>query len=457
MAERPDLDWIAQVTGGRVRHPQRVELSGFSIDSRTLRPGELFIALKGERTDGHLFLEEAFRRGASGALVSRDVENFHNIIKVEDTAAALWELARRWRDRFNIPIIGITGSAGKTTTKELLFAILEKRVRAYRAPGNYNTEYGLPLAILRMPLSTDVGVFELGLRRPGEVGRLAELLRPTVGVITNVGDAHLGFFRDREELAESKWALIERLPQDGLALLHYDSPYLRRRMEGLERAVTFGTAEAADYRATEPDDTSLEGLRFAMSSPRGSLRVKSRLLGRFNVHNILAAAAAALELGASMKNIREAVAEFRPFPHRMELRRSPIGLLIDDSYNANPSSTKGALTALARLRTRRRKAFVFGDMLELGEGAIEAHRGIVKAIDGLGLDMVFTLGELAGETGRALLERGWGERVLMVSSMDGLEKALLSRLDDDRNLVLVKGSRAMELDRLVEAIVRAGG
>jgi UDP-N-acetylmuramoyl-tripeptide--D-alanyl-D-alanine ligase len=453
VAERPDLDWVVQVTGGRLRQYRHAEITGFSIDSRTIKPGEFFIALRGERTDGHLFVEEAFRRGASGALVSHNVKDFHNVIKVRDTKAALHKLAQAWREQFEVPIIGITGSSGKTTTKELLFAILARSFQAYRSPGNYNTEYGLPLAILGMPRETEAGVFELGLQRPGEVGELANLLKPTVGVITNVGDAHLGFFRDREEIAENKWELIEQLPQDGLAVLNLDSPHLQRRMEGLRRAASFGIDEEADYRAAEIDDTRLEGLRLVLNSPQGSFRVGSRLLGRFNAYNILAAAAAALELGASPEDVREAVAEFSPFPHRMELRRSPAGLIIDDSYNANPSSTKAALTALADLRTRRRKIFVFGDMLELGERALEAHRGIAEVIDRLGLDLVFTLGELAGETGRTLQERGWGQRVLIADEMAELKEALLSQLADDRNLILIKGSRAMGLDRLVEALI----
>jgi len=300
-----------------------------------------------------------------------------------------------------------------------------------------------------MPADSEVGVFELGLRRPGELGPLAEILRPTLGIVTTIGDAHLGFFRDREELAENKWELIARLPRDGLAVLNHDSPLLRRRMGQLERVVNFGIEHEADYRAGEIDDTRLEGLRFALDSPQGRLQMEGRLLGRFNTYNILAAAAAALELGASPEDVREAVAGFHPLPHRMRLQRSPLGLIIDDSYNANPSSTEEALAALAELRTARRKAFVFGDMLELGERAWEAHRGIAAAIAAAGVELVFTLGELARETGRALRERGWGERVRITSNMDELEETLRSRLSGEHNLILVKGSRALELDRLV--------
>ncbi len=480
MTDRLDPEWIARVTGGKLRRWSFQDVTGFSIDSRTIRPGEFFIALRGERTDGHLFLGEAFQRGASGALISRDLElgeSFRNIIAVEDTRAALHQLARAYRQRFPVPVIGVTGSSGKTTAKELLFSILAQRFKAYRSPGNYNTEYGLPLAILGMPADVDVGIFELGLQRPGEVGWLAEILGPTVGIITGLGDAHLGFFRDREELAESKWELIGKLPQDGLAVINLDSPHLQKRMRGdspsplpsrqrdlmrnypgsddRDYAISFGIEGEADYRALSIDDTQLEGLWFTLKTPQGEFSVGSKLLGRFNVYNILAAAAAALRLGATPPDVQRAVGEFRPPRHRMELRRSPLGLIIDDSYNANPASTRAALTALANLRTRRRTIFVFGDMKELGKRAVEFHREIAEIIDGLGLNSVFTLGELAGETGEALLKRGWGDRIVAAEGMEELREALLSRLDDDQNLILVKGSRAMELDKLVELISQA--
>ncbi|MGQ9477693.1 MAG: UDP-N-acetylmuramoyl-tripeptide--D-alanyl-D-alanine ligase [Candidatus Bipolaricaulia bacterium] len=462
VVEPVSLDWIVQAAGGKLRSGRNVKVTGFSIDSRTIKPGELFIALKGERTDGHLFLEEAFRKGASGAIVSREPVGaglFFNLIEVKDTFRALQALARAYRRSFKIPLVGITGSSGKTTTKELLFAILSRRFRAYRSPGNYNTEYGLPLAILGMPKDTELGVFELGLQRPGDISELAELLEPTVGVITAIGEAHLGFFRDQEELVENKWELIAHLPKDGLAVINLDSPYLRLRRERFERTVGFGLEEEeADYKASKLDETKLEGLRFTLSSPLGSFPIESRLLGRFNAYNILAAAAAALELGASPEDVQKAVTMFRPIPHRMELvPSSRIGLILDDSYNANPAAVKEALHALTKFKAEpaRRKVLVLGDMLELGERAVAAHREIAEIIAEVGLDLVFTLGELAGEAGKALLGRGWGEKVVIAHSHDELKEALISRLGDGRNLILIKGSRALGLDRLVATLSRS--
>lgn len=481
--------WIAEVTGGKLYRYRagRARITGFSLDSRKLSPGEFFIALEGERTDGHLYLEEAFARGASGALVERaKLEPTHlgksggltafNIVVVEDTEIALWQLARTWREGFRIPIIGITGSSGKTTTKELLWRMLATRLRAYRSPGNYNTEYGLPLAILGMPPDAEVGVFELALQRPGEIGRLAELLRPQVGVITTIGDAHLGFFRSQEELAAAKWELIDRLEgveadtAGSMAIINLDVSYLRERAEGLRGAsarggelkvIGFGLSSLAPcrYRAIEIDDARLEGLRFTLSTPQGALRVETKLLGKLNVINVLAAAAAALELGLGLEldQVREALEGFRPVPHRMELVPSPLGLIIDDSYNANPSATRAALRALGRLKTEipMRKVVVLGEMLELGSHAPGAHRQLAREITAAGVELFFAIGELACETAQGLLELGWPpERVITTSSLVELEAALRERLStlDGHNLILIKGSRALELDRLVEAL-----
>ncbi len=453
------LDWIAQVVGGRVHRPDPArEISGVSIDSRLLRAGEFFVALPGQRTDGHLFLEEAFRRGASGAIVSKiPSERFYNCIQVPDTTRALQQLAAARRKQLSIPIVGITGSSGKTTTKELLYALLSRRYRAYRSPGNYNTEIGLPLALLNMPPDAEVGIFELGLQRPGDLKILSELARPTIGVLTSVGDAHLGFFPSREALARAKWELIESLSTEGVAALNFDAPHLASWAERLPvRVIGFGIEdERASIRAKNIRDDSLEGLAFEISARGERFDVRMHLLGRMNVYNALAASSVAFELDVPVREIQRALSEFKAISHRMELKRSQrFGLILDDSYNANPASTKEALWALARLRVPHRKIFVLGDMLELGSFAKELHRELAGLIDELGLDRVFTVGELAKEAALALAKRpGWGaSRALSARSLTELKALLWKELVDDRNLILIKGSRGMELDRLVSAL-----
>jgi len=405
-------------------------------------------------------LDEAFRRGASGALVEHLPASwereFRNCIEVSDTLKALQRLALAHRRAFDIPIVGITGSSGKTTTKELLYAILKRKLIAYRSPGNYNTEIGLPLALLSMPQEAEVGVFELALQRPGDIRTLSEIACPTIGVITTVGDAHLGFFKDREELARAKWELIAALPHGGLAVVNFDAPYVSQWADGRSgvRVIGFGIEdERAQIRAEALCDERLEGIAFTLCTPKGRFRVETRLLGRANVYNVLAAAAVALELGVAPEIIKQALKEYMPVARRMELKRSQrFGLILDDSYNANPTSTREALRTLARLHVPYGKVFVFGDMLELGQSSIELHRRLADEIDSAGIERVFTVGELARQTAQALLSRAdWGpERVLSAADLAELLGLLTRELSDEHNIILIKGSRGVGLDRLVD-------
>lgn len=466
---------IAQLTeacGARLQRPQEnAHPTGFSIDSRSLHPGQFFIALPGCRTDGHRFLGEAFAHGACGALVQAGwklPDNVgHNLISVPDTGRALRQAAGAYRSQLAIPLIGISGSAGKTTSKELLAHLLRRAGRrVYRSPGNYNSEIGLPLALLNLPLQTEIGVFELALQRPGEIGQLAQILRPTVGLITGIGDAHLGFFPDRQALAAAKWELIQSLPPDGLALLNLDDEFLSAWAGDAPcRVLGYGiTNAAAAWRASGIEDSSLEGLRFRLETPQGNWSLKSKLLGRHNVYNIVAAAALVAELGVDLAACEGALAEFEPVEHRLQLRRSErYGWLLDDSYNASPQATKQALRMLARLHLPGyQKIFVFGGILELGAHSREAHREIAAKLARLAQDddpeganyKFFGLGERAAQTGRALLiEQGWSaERVRLAGELEGLARLIQAELAGDKNLILIKGSRALGLEQLVEIL-----
>jgi UDP-N-acetylmuramoyl-tripeptide--D-alanyl-D-alanine ligase len=455
--------WIAEAVGGRLHRPKlSVRITKFSIDTRTLQAGDFFIALVGSQIDGHRFLADAFARGASGALVhtrdtaSRESAPWHNVVEVENTFAALHRLARAYRAQFEIPVLAVTGSCGKTTTKELIAHLLCRRFATYRSPGNLNTEYGLPLALLEMPLRTCAGVFELGMQRPGEIRALADILQPTVGLITMIGDAHLEFFRCRDEIADAKWELIASLPRDGLAVLNRNSEYLRaRRYAG--RTVWFGLGDpGADYRISQLDAAHPEGLVLQIETPHETFDVRSKLLGRHNALNILGACAVASELGLSGQEIQQALPSFRTAPHRMELKRSPWGWVLDDSYNANPSAVKEALQTLQALRVPAdRKIFIFGEMRELGTHAPWAHYEIGRCIAQTNIAKIFTLGELTAHTTRYLLEEaGWSQdRIRSARDRAELLNQVRANLTGTRNLILVKGSRAMELDKVGETLV----
>ncbi len=467
------LNWIRKVTGGQIINQDlSCPINGVSTDSREVNPHDLFVCLPGQRTDGHFHLPEAYHRGAGGALVSSlekidesNLDEFHNLVKVKNTTNGLQQLAKKYRQKLDIPIVGITGSSGKTTTKELLFHILSQKTACYRSAGNYNTEYGLPQAVLNIPEGAQVGVFELAMQKKGEIRELAKILRPTHGVITTIGDAHLGNFPDRDQLAQAKWELVEELPSYGTAVLNFDSKFLRslalKSEENLPSVIGFsieGRFEPASFYGAQINDQSLEGINFICVRERDEFEVNSHLLGRFNVANMLASIALADKLGAKLSDIRKGILEFKPFPHRMEQKPwGQSGIILDDSYNANPYSTKRALKTLDRLKVDGyKKVFVFGDMLELGWRAADAHKQIGQFVSELDIDYLFTFGKLAKLAGDYLLnDSGWPEsEVIQTNDKNKLKKLIINLLKDSKNIILIKGSRKMELDKLVSGLLR---
>lgn len=457
------IEWVADALNAPIHRPDRSRpLTGVAVDSRSVEPGQLFVALPGERTDGHRFLTDALQNGASGALV-REVPSdaqadAFNCIEVSDPLRALQQLAAHRRAALTIPIVGITGSAGKTTTKELLHHVLSERYRSHRSPGNYNTEIGLPLALLNMPDDAEVGILEMGLQHPGDIATLCEIARPTFGVLTSIGDAHIGFFPDQATLARQKWDLIEALPDDGQAVINLDAPFVAEWREALAcDSITFGIERTdADVSVVDVDDAELDGLKIVVELPDETVQLKSSLLGRPNAYAVLAALAVGRALRVPLEGIQRAVAAFAPVPHRMELKRSQrYGLVLDDTYNASPAAMQAALRTLARLQTDRRKIAVLGDMRELGAQSERRHREIADVIKNFDLDLVVTVGNHAQIVSETLQERHrWSpKRAVHTTDEDDLLDALNRGLRDDDNLVLVKGSRAMALDRLVDRMV----
>jgi len=420
-------------------------------DSRLVQEGDLFIALKGERTDGHEFLEEAFVRGACGAIVSDSKavpETARNVIRVEEPLRALWTLAAAWRREHSATLVGITGSCGKTTTKALLAHLLAADKKVFAAPESYNTEIGLPLALLAMSTSAQVSIFELGASAPGEIAPLAELLAPHIAILTTAGRAHLGGFGDISTVAEEKWELVRALPGDGTVVVNADclelAPFIEQETR---RLVSFGL-ESGMVRGTIT--RSVPNLHVKIAEP--PLGLICPLIGRHNATNLLGAVSCALHLGVPPQTIERRVATFEPVSHRLQLLRVPFGYLLDDTYNANPDSTAAALRVLATLDVPvERRGFVFGDMLELGEDANRFHREILRLALGLGIASVFPVGELANQAAQDVLEevpRG----TIIYSDRQELAGCIRRSLKGDRNLLLVKGSRRLGLEGLVERL-----
>jgi len=421
-----------------------------TTDTRSLAHGSLFVAIHGERFDGHDFVGDAHAKGAAGALVSRVAESSLPQVEVENTRRAFGEMASAWRDNFSVPVIAVTGSSGKTTVKELIAGILGVKREVCVTEGNLNNDIGVPLTLMRMRPEHEALVVELGANHAGEIDYLSGLVEPTVGVITNAGAAHLEGFGSLAEIAEAKGELLDHLPRAGTSVINADDPF---RVDWQTRArtefvITFGLSDNADCRVLGEVKTDELGSRFTMRLPDGEqLDIALPLLGQHNVVNALAAAAAAYAVGARATEIRSGLAQSSALSGRLTVLPGIGGAkIIDDSYNANPASAKAALDYLSRLDGRR--ILVLGDMAELGDAAADLHRE-VGSYARERCDDLFAIGSLACETAKA-----FGSANRCLNDIDAARAAIEPLLDSDVTL-LVKGSRVMGLERLVEALAVA--
>ncbi len=444
-------------------------LTGVAVDSRQVEPGDLFIAVKGAKVDGHRFLRDVFARGAGAALVRGDWNRFASPSDVtgslivlpdgQDTTEALgrlgqWRFRRARADRKPIPVVGVTGSAGKTSTKEMVATVLEVRYPTLKNEGNLNTEFGLPMTMLRTEPDHRAAVFEMGMRGLGEISQLCRLASPSIGVVTNVGLAHLELLGSIENIARAKGELPEALPPEGTAVLSSDDPWVRGMSQHTRaRAVFFGLDPVWEPSFTAIDLRSLgdQGQVFTLIMPEGAAPVRLPALGRHQILNALAASAAAWALGFRLDEIVQGLEALRPSQARARIVRAGGATLIDDTYNASPASTRAALKVLADLGPGRRVA-VLGNMFELGAEAEEGHRQVGREAAACGVDLLVTVGELArwiaGEAVRAGLSP---EGVLSFDDKSGVSAALKERVRPG-DLVLFKGSRGMKMEELLAAL-----
>jgi len=427
---------------GEDRNFQRVV-----TDSRAVVPGDLFVALVGERHDGHRHIDEAMARGAVGALVSHAVDPHLPQILVSDTLQGLQQYARAWAEDLEVPVVGVTGSNGKTTTKQLMAAMFEARGPVLATQGNLNNHIGVPLTLCRLRRMHATAVIEMGANHPGEIALLAQLAQPTVGVVTQAGDAHLEGFGSREGVARAKGEMFSAVARTGgTAVINADDPYapLWRDLAAGATILRFGTSSLADVRATaiEPHD---HGSRFQLTTPEGSASVDLPLPGRHNVLNALAAAAAGHALGLPAITIAAGLGLVRPPEGRLSLKHALNGAtVIDDSYNANPTSMVAGLELLAARGGRR--IAVLGSMGELGPGAPALHRLVGNQARALGLDGLFVTGPMATE-----YAAGWGKGAQVFPDMEAL-LAHLTMVTDQSTSVLVKGSRSARMELIVAGL-----
>jgi UDP-N-acetylmuramoyl-tripeptide--D-alanyl-D-alanine ligase len=451
----------ANAMGGRITagDPQGW-IEGAAIDSRAIRGGEAFFAFAGAHTDGHRFVPDALARGAGAAIVQREVPAAGGaagaVIQVEDTFQALHALARFARTRVPEKLVGITGSAGKTTTKELLGALLASRFRTTWTPGNLNNLYGFPMSLLNVPDGTEWMVAEMGMSSPGELRQLSLLGRPDVAVFTLVRAVHLEFFGTVRAIAEAKSEILAGLAPDGVIIANADDPEVTRisRRHGA-RVVWYGQhAEHADVRARDlrPEPDGAVGSRFTLEAGGRSVEVRLPLHGLYNVENCLAAATAAWTIGLSLEEIAAAVAAVKPASMRGVVHKTEAGyLLIDDSYNSNPDAVGKALESAAAMPGERRVA-VLGDMLELGPEGPRFHRESGERAAALGF-VVAGVGELSRELVAGAQAAG-GQAVWLPDAAAAADWAAAEARRGD--VVLVKGSRGVGLDKVVRRLLGSG-
>jgi UDP-N-acetylmuramoyl-tripeptide--D-alanyl-D-alanine ligase len=458
-----DVRQVLAWTGGRlVRGPAEAVFRGLSIDTRSLGGDALlFAAIRGPRHDAHDFLEAALDAGAAGLLVDRTealpaaLPPALPVVAVADTTRGLGDLAAGHRRGFGGPVVAITGSNGKTTTKEMCAAILDGLGPCLRNRGNLNNAYGLPLTLLEREDVHRTLVVELGMNHRGEIARLAEIAAPTVGVVTNVGTAHIENLGSREAIAAEKGDLVAALAPDGIAVLNADDPRVMAQAARVRARIrSFGRAPGADVRAEALRDLGADGSAFTLCAPEGRVAVRVAGLGAPTVANALAAAAAALAAGAGLDDVAAGLSRAGTVGHRMERVALPgDAVLVDDTYNANPQSTEAALRSVAALKGPGRALVVLGDMGELGREAPRAHRAAGALAAELGVDHLFALGEHAPELAAGALGAGMDpSRVHVVADHEAAARGVASRLRD-KDWVLVKGSRSMRMERVVEALV----
>ncbi len=432
-----------------------IPLNRVVIDSREIQPGDLFVALKGERGDGHAHLHEAIAKGARAALLERQQEDTHcksaqgcALVIVDNTIAALQAIAGFWRLRHAVQVIGVTGSVGKTTTKELVAWVLEGRFKVLKNPGNLNNEIGLPLTLLQLDDTYERAVLEMGMYALGEIKALAAIAQPRIGVVTNVGPSHLERLGTIERIAQAKAELVESLPSKGVAVLNADDERVRA-MKALTTAsvVLYGLDAAADVRGDDVASLGLEGIRFTLHWRGEAVPVHSHLLGKHSVHSCLAAAAVGLVDGMTLDEIAERLASFEQPLRLVAVPGVGGSTILDDTYNASPTSTIAALDVLAALEGR--KIAVLGDMLELGDVEEAGHRQVGRHAAGI-VSLLIVLGERSRLTADEAKQAGLSEVYHVASHAEAIDKlkGILSANDS----VLVKGSRGMTMERIVEGL-----
>ena len=439
---------VVEAIQGQYSGSQTVSFADVSTDTRTIGENGLFVALEGMTFDGHDFLSVAKEKGATGAVVKRGKAIDGLVcIEVDDTLKAYQQLATYHRRRFPIPVIGITGSSGKTTTKEMISAVLEQAFTVLKTEKNYNNEIGVPKMLLQLTEDHDVCVLEMGMRGLGQIAELAEIAEPTMGVITNVGTSHIELLGSQENIAKAKQELIDALPSTGAAVLNHDDPFVLPMAKATTaKVLTYGMDEAASIRGKDLTYTS-KGINFVVSEEGEEWNVFLPMIGVHNVYDALSAVAVGRILGVPREEIVQSFKEFPGIPMRQEIVPFPTFTVLNDTYNANPNSMEESLRAMGQLQGKRKIAML-GDMLELGEHSKQAHEAIGKVLVEEQYDMVFTFGDMM-KLAASVAKQGGVPYVYVGKSHLDIANTYYD-VKQEGDVILVKGSRGLKMERIIE-------
>ncbi len=442
---------IANFPGAQVfTENEDAYVKAFSVDSRTIRPGEIFIALSGKNFDGHNFIDDAVRKGASGLMVEdinyqMYIERVEHVIIVKDTLSAMGMIAARVRKRLRIPFVCVTGTNGKMTLKDILAHVLSSKHKVLKSKGSYNNIIGLSLSLFDLDPTHDIAVLELGTNYPGEIEMLSRLAQPQIAIITNIGSGHLKHLSDRKGVFDEKISLLDALPGSGMAILNKDDTFLSEVESEKAQLNFFGEDPSSEYHITKIKKVD-RGFSFCLNGEKFSVPLE----GRHNVFNAAAAIACAKHFGLTDADIRKKLEEVSLPSMRLE-RVSVRGVMfINDAYNANPDSFASALSALGDAGATGKKGVVAGDMLELGAASCDLHRALGKNIAGSGIDFFVMLGDKSGSMAEGALEGGMKkENIFCVEDHQAAADVIKERADDD-TVVLLKGSRGTKMEEVIK-------
>lgn len=447
------VEQIVQITDGRILQVGKREFDAFGIDSRKMKKGDLFFALKGTATDGHLYVMDALRNGAAGAVVERSVDTENQeftLIQAKDSLKALHDLAASVRSQSSATFIGITGSSGKTSTKEFTASLLTERYRVFKSEGNLNSVTGLPLTLLKMN-NEECAVIEVGMNKQGEIASLSHIMKPDIAILLNINPVHLEGLQSLETIADEKMTILDGMSETGLVIYNADDSHLSMRVPGVKlRTMSFGFSPKASLRIMDYVSEGVRGSQATFVWDRSSTTFRTKLCGTGNIQNLAAGACAGVSMKLTPEEIKRGLEKLQPYPQRGVLLELGNFHVYDDSYNSNPKAADLALQIIEESQGFGRKIAILGDMLELGSDEAKFHETVGMQAALHHVDLLMTVGPLSRYMAAAAKKSGVPEVIVAENSDEAGRKAL--QIVKQGDLVLVKGSRGMKMETVIESL-----